>query len=40
MNENDIAIIPYEFKDFKTNAHVVYYNSSDDFCNYFKIDKM
>jgi UDP-N-acetylmuramoylalanine--D-glutamate ligase len=39
MNENDIAIIPYEFKDFKTNAHVVYYNSSDDLCNYFKIDK-
>ena len=39
MNENDIAIIPYEFKDFKTNAHVVYYNSSEDLCNYFKIDK-
>ena len=28
-----------EFKDFKTNAHVVYYNSSEDLCNYFKIDK-
>ena len=39
MNENDIAIIPSEFKDFKTNAHVVYYNSSEDLCNYFKIDK-
>ena len=25
MNENDIAIIPEEFKDFKTNAHVVTY---------------
>ena len=39
MNENDIAIIPSEFKDFKTNAHVVYYNTSDDLCNFFKIDK-
>lgn len=39
MNENDIAIIPNEFKDFKTNAHVVNYNSSDDLCNYFGIEK-
>jgi UDP-N-acetylmuramoylalanine--D-glutamate ligase len=39
MNENDIAIIPFEFKDFKTRAHVVYYNNSDDLCKYFNIDK-
>lgn len=39
MNENDIAIIPAEFKDFKTNAHVITYNNSDDLCNHFKIEK-
>jgi UDP-N-acetylmuramoylalanine--D-glutamate ligase len=39
MNENDIAIIPAEFKDFKTNAHVITYKNSDDLCKYFKIDK-
>ena len=39
MNENDIAIIPFEFKDFKTRAHVVYYSNSDDLCKYFNIDK-
>lgn len=39
MNENDIAIIPAEFKDFKTNAHVITYKNSDDLCEHFKIDK-
>lgn len=39
MNENDIAIIPEEFKDFKTNAHVITYSNSDDLCNHFKIEK-
>lgn len=39
MNENDIAIIPFEFKDINSNAHTIYYNSSDDLCNYFGIDK-
>lgn len=39
MNENDIAIIPAEFKDFKTNAHVISYKNSDDLCKHFKIDK-
>ncbi|WP_198305215.1 UDP-N-acetylmuramoyl-L-alanine--D-glutamate ligase [Arcobacter vandammei] len=39
MNENDIAIIPNEFKDFKTDTHTIYYNSSDDLCLYFDIDK-
>ena len=39
MKENDIAIIPEQFKDIKTAAHVVTYNNSDDLCEYFKIDK-
>lgn len=39
MNENDIAIIPAEFKDFKTDAHVITYNNSDDLCEHFGIDK-
>lgn len=40
MNENDIAIIPTEFKDFKTDAHVITYNNSDDLCKHFDIDKL
>ncbi len=39
MNENDIAIIPAEYKDFKTNAHVISYKNSDDLCKHFKIGK-
>lgn len=39
MNENDIAIVPGEYKDFKTNAHVISYKNSDDLCKHFKIDK-
>ncbi|WP_368029646.1 UDP-N-acetylmuramoyl-L-alanine--D-glutamate ligase [Arcobacter sp. s6] len=39
MKENDIAIIPEHFKDFKTQAHVITYKNSDDLCEYFKIDK-
>lgn len=39
MNENDIAIIPDEFKDIKTDAFVISYKNSDDLCEYFKIDK-
>lgn len=39
MNENDVAIIPFEFKDFKTDAFVVTYNNSDDLCNYFGFNK-
>ena len=39
MNENEIAIIPEEFKDIKTNAQVITYKNSDDLCEYFNIDK-
>ncbi|WP_418186119.1 UDP-N-acetylmuramoyl-L-alanine--D-glutamate ligase [Aliarcobacter vitoriensis] len=39
MNENDIAIIPDEFKNIKTNACVITYNSSDDICKHFGFKK-
>ena len=39
MKENDVAIIPYEFKDIKTAAHLITYKNSDDLCEYFNIDK-
>jgi len=39
MQENDIAIIPSEFKDIKTDAFVITYNNSDDICNYFGFKK-
>lgn len=39
MNENDIAIVPEKFKSFKTNAHLITYENSDDLCEYFNIDK-
>lgn len=39
MYENDVAIIPSEFKDFKTDAHVITYNNSDELCNHFSFDK-
>ena len=39
MNENDIAIIPDEFSNFKTNAHVITYKNSDDLCDKFGFNK-
>ena len=39
MNENDIAIIPAEFKDFKTDAYVIKYRNSDDLCEHLNINK-
>ncbi len=39
MNENDIAIVPSEFKDIKTNAHLITYSNSDDLCKHFGIEK-
>lgn len=39
MQENDIAIIPDEFKDIKTDAFVITYNNSDDICKYFGFKK-
>lgn len=40
MNENDIAIIPNEFKNIKTNAMIITYENSDDLCRHFEIDKL
>lgn len=40
MNENDIAIVPDKFKEYKTNAHLITYKNSEDLCNYFGFDKL
>ena len=39
MRENDIAIVPFEFKDTKTDAHLITYKNSNDLCEYFNFDK-
>ena len=39
MNESDIAILPFEFKDVKTDAYLITYKNSDDLCEYFNFDK-
>jgi len=38
MNETDIAILPKEFEDIKTDAFTIYYETSKDLSEYFKID--
>jgi len=39
MEEGEIAIIPEEFKDIETKAHVITYKNSDDLCKHFNINK-
>lgn len=39
MNEGDIAIIPEQYKEIKTSAHVITYSNTDELCNKFGIDK-
>ena len=39
MSEGEIAIVPDEFKDIKTDAHLITYKNSDDLCEVFNIDK-
>lgn len=39
MEEGEVAIIPEEFKDIKTNAHIITYKNSDDLCEKFDIKK-
>ncbi len=39
MVEGEIAIIPEEYKDYKTSAMKITYKNSEDLCNYFDIDK-
>ena len=38
MDENDIAIIPSKFKDYKTKAKTIYYNNTKDLEKEFSID--
>ena len=38
MTKHDIAIIPLKFKSYQTDAKVIYYHSTDDLAQYFKID--
>lgn len=39
MLENDVAIVPEEFKDFKTSCHLITYKNSDDLCKCFGFEK-
>ncbi len=39
MQEGEIAIIPEEFKDYKTNAYKIVYKNSNDLCEFFDIKK-
>lgn len=39
MDENEIVVIPEEFKDYPTRAHKITYKNSDDLCEHFNIDK-
>ncbi len=39
MYEDEIAIIPKEFENFKSNANIITYENSDDLCKKFNIDK-
>ena len=38
MKEGEVAIIPAEYKDYKTNAHIISYNDSEDLAAHFGID--
>ena len=39
MNEGEIAIIPFEYKDYETKACKITYSNTDDLCKKFNIDK-
>ena len=38
MKEGEIAIIPEEYKDFETNAHIISYKDENDLAKHFNID--
>ena len=38
MKEGEIAIVPYTYKDIKTNAHLIAYKDENDLAEYFGID--
>jgi UDP-N-acetylmuramoylalanine--D-glutamate ligase len=39
MQEGELAIIPKKYENYPTNAFKVCYETSDDLCNFFNIDK-
>ena len=39
MEEGEIAIVPYKYKDIETKCHLITYKDSDDLCSKFNIDK-
>ncbi len=38
MKEGEIAIVPHNYKDVKTSAHVISYKDENDLASYFEID--
>ncbi len=38
MKEGEVAVIPEAYKDFKTNAHVIYYKNENDLASHFNIN--
>ncbi|MCF6309990.1 MAG: UDP-N-acetylmuramoyl-L-alanine--D-glutamate ligase [Sulfurimonas sp.] len=38
MKEGEIAIVPSDYKDVKTSAHVIHYEDVNDLASYFEID--
>ena len=38
MKEGEIAIVPFAYKDIKTNAHLITYKDENDLAEYFGID--
>lgn len=38
MKEGEVAIIPHEYKDVKTNAHLITYKENDDLASHFGIE--
>ncbi|RXJ87813.1 UDP-N-acetylmuramoyl-L-alanine--D-glutamate ligase [Arcobacter sp. CECT 8985] len=39
MKEGEIAIVPKKYENYKTNAHLITYENSDDLCKIFEIEK-
>jgi UDP-N-acetylmuramoylalanine--D-glutamate ligase len=38
MKEGEVAIVPSDYKDVKTSAHVIHYEDVNDLASYFEID--
>ncbi|MGB3750270.1 MAG: UDP-N-acetylmuramoyl-L-alanine--D-glutamate ligase [Arcobacteraceae bacterium] len=39
MTNEDTAIIPIKYKEYKSNANIIYYEKSEDLEKYFKLDR-